>query len=153
MLMRLSQPLFHPVRLDAASAPRAWPLVRLFEPAQSLAAWVSFVRAQKRRSNSGVTAIEDQRGYFHAVIVWTVETHLSWRRTLRIAAHMVGSLPGHALQDAVIAAVRDLSREKQCDTILVDPGESHSSLARETLLATGFRPLARQAWLAPALDR
>ena len=66
------------------------------------------------------------------------------------AMKMVSAAKLRRAQDAVIAAVRDLSREKQCDTILVDPGESHSSLARETLLATGFRPLARQAWLAPA---
>jgi hypothetical protein len=145
-----AHPLFSPVRLDAVLAVRAYPLVRLFEPGQSLSAWVRFVRARARTPNAGVTAVEDARGYYHALIVWNVDTHLSWRRTLRIETHMLGDLPGGGLHATVLTIVRELAQEKHCDTILLEPADVPGSLARTALISKGFRPLTRQAWLAPA---
>lgn len=140
--------VFRARRLDVRSAARAFPLVQVFDRDASLTGWVRFVRARARGSKAGVSAIEDCRRYIHAIIVWSVEGHLALRRTLRVSSTLVGALPGLALQEAVVEAVRALAVDLECEAILVEHGDGGGARFREALLASGFAPLAGASFLS-----
>ena len=141
------KPIFKSVRLEAGSAPRAFPLVQLYDPHQSVPGWTQFVRSQSRTAHRGVNAIADQRGYLHALFVWNVDRHLTWRRVLRVSSVVLAALPGCAVQHAVIRAMRDLAGERECEAILIEPGNEHSGLGRNLLQSTGFLPLSESAFV------
>ncbi len=141
------RPVFKSVRVDWRGAPRAFPLIQLYDPRQTVAGWTQFVRSHGRAGRSGVNAIEDQRGYLHAIFIWRVENHLLWRRTLRIATLVLGGLPGRAVQEAAGAALRELAHLLDCETILVEANEEHHGLHPQFLLMSGFTPVSGAVYM------
>ena len=141
------KPVFRSIPLEWKDAARALPLVQLVDPRQTVQDWTSFVRSQARAGRAGVQAIEDGRGYLHAVFLWQIERRLVWQRTLRVSGVVLGGLPGRAARDAVLTAIRELARGYKSDSIVVEASDDAGSLGRETLLASGYSPFSTAAFV------
>lgn len=137
-----SEPLFKTTNVDRRVALRAWPLVQISHPGVSQAAWLSFAIATGRRlgRTGGVVAIEDARGYIHAVFVWNILRTVSDRRAMRITDMIVAALPGRQLAETIVDAIRDVANQVAAYSVLVEIGDRQ--LAPETLLYDGYELFA-----------
>ena len=131
-------PLFKTTPVDRRVALRAWPLVQLSHPGVSREEWLSYAISIGRRlgKTGGAVAIEDARGYIHAVFSWHVTRTISYRKALRVCDMVVGALPGRQLAETIVTAVRDLAEQVGADSVLVEIGDRQ--LAPDSLLSDGF---------------
>ena len=141
------KPVFRSIPLEWKDAGRALPLVQLVDPGETAQDWIKFVRSRARAGRGGVQAIEDNRGYLHAIFSWEIEPRLVWRRTLRVSSVVLGGLPGRAVRDVLLASIRDLARGHDCESIVVEASDEAGGLGREPLLASGFTPIASAAFV------
>jgi hypothetical protein len=134
-------PLFKTTPVDRRVALRAWPLVQISHPAVTRENWISYATAVGRRlgKNGGVVAIEDSRGYIHALFAWNVVRTVSYRRSMRVTDMIVGALPGRRLAETIVSAIRAVAEEADADSVLVEVGDRQ--LAPDTLLSDGFEQL------------
>ena len=141
------KPVFRSVPLEWKDAARALPLVQLVDPRETAQDWIKFVRSRARAGRGGVQAIEDGRGYLHALFAWEIERRLVWRRTLRVSGVVLGGLPGRAVRDAVFVSIRELASGYECESIMVEASDEAGGLGRDALLASGFSPVAAAAFV------
>ncbi len=140
-------PLFRSAALQARSASRAYPLVRLFQSGLDQRRWNAFVKYQSRKGG-GVMMIEDSRGAAHAVFTWRVRTNMLGERVLSVTDAVLGSLPGRALCDALVEEISALAREQECQSIEVELPDQGSGPNRDMLLTRGFRLIGGARFLA-----
>lgn len=128
--------------MDRRAALRAWPLVQISHPGVSLDDWLSYAIATGRRlgKNGGVVAIEDSRGYIHALFAWHVVRTVSHRRAMRVTDLIVGALPGRPLAETIVNAIRDIADQANAESVLIEIGERQ--LAPDALLSGGFEEFA-----------
>lgn len=135
---RAPEPLFKTTPVDRRAALRAWPLVQISHPGVSLEAWLSYAVSTGKRlgKTGGVVAIEDARGYIHALFSWNVLRTVTYRRAMRITDMIVGALPGRQLAETIVEAVREVAEQVGADSVLIEIGDRQ--LAPDTLLSDGF---------------
>ncbi len=140
--------IFQSAPLKPTSARRAYALVRLFNPQMDLPDWLTYARSFARHSarSAGLHALEDERGYIHAVFAYNVRHHLRHRRLLRVTDVVIGHLPGRTLAEALLGSVADIAQESACDSVMVELGEA--SLARDALRQAGFAQTEMECFLA-----
>lgn len=128
--------------MDRRVALRAWPLVQISHPEVTREAWLSYAVAAGRRlgKNRGLIAIEDSRGYIHAIFGWHVVRSVSHRRAMRVTDMVVGALPGRRLAESVVSAIREMADQVQADSVLIEIGDRQ--LAPGALLSDGFEQFA-----------
>ncbi|MBX9758357.1 MAG: hypothetical protein K2Y29_06235 [Beijerinckiaceae bacterium] len=134
-------PLFKTTPVDRRVALRAWPLVQLSHPGVTREEWLSYAISTGKRlgKTGGAVAIEDSRGYIHALFSWSVTRTISHRRAMRVCDMVVGALPGQRLAETIVAAVRDVAAEIEADSVLIEIGDRQ--LAPDALLSDGFEHL------------
>lgn len=134
-------PLFHTVAVDRRVALRAWPLVQSSRPAARLEDWRAYAAALGRRvgKSAGLVAVEDERGYIHAIFAWHVQRAIGRPRELRVTDLVVGNLPGRQLAESVVAAIRVVAGEARADSVMVEIGDRQ--IAPDALLSDGFERL------------
>lgn len=135
---RSPDPLFKTTTVDRRAALRAWPLVQISHPGVTLEEWLDYAVATGRRlgKTGGAVAIEDARGYIHAVFAWHIVRTISRRRSMRVMDMVVGALPGRQLAETIVAAVRELAEQARADSVLIEIGDRQ--LAPDALLSDGF---------------
>ena len=139
-VLQNEQPLFRAEPLRAASAGRAYSLIRLFEMGLDQRRWNDFVRRVSRADKSGgVMMIQDSRGAAHAVFAWRVAPSLRGERVLSVNDMIVGSLPGRALCESLIDALNALALEQDCLSIEIESAAAGVGPCRETMCARGFK--------------
>lgn len=133
-----SEPLFNVTTVDRRVALRAWPLVQIAYPGVGREAWFAYAKAVGRRRGKvgGAVAIEDSRGYIHALFAWHVNRTIARRRALRVCDLVVGALPGKPLAAAIVQAIRAVAAEAGADSVLVEIGDRQ--LPPDALLSDGF---------------
>ncbi|MFN3888800.1 MAG: hypothetical protein ACK4MV_00275 [Beijerinckiaceae bacterium] len=133
-----AEPLFKTTPVDRRVALRAWPLVQISHPGVTREEWVSYAVSAGRRlgKTGGVIAIEDARGYIHALFAWHVVRTVSHRRAMRVTDMVVGALPGRHLAETIVAAIREVADQADADSVLIEIGDRQ--LAPDTLLSDGF---------------
>ena len=134
-------PLFKTTAMDRRVALRAWPLIQISHPGVSREEWLSYALAAGRRlgKTGGVVAIEDSRGYIHALFAWHVVRTVSHRRAMRVTDMVVGALPGKQLAETIVSAIREIADQVGADSVLVEVGDRQ--LAPDTRLSDGFEQL------------
>ncbi len=117
---------------------RAWPLVQISHPGVRLEEWLSYAISTGKRlgKTGGVVAIEDARGYIHALFAWNVLAHGNLRRAMRVTDMIVAALPGRRLAETIVEAVRDIAEHTRADSVLIEIGDRQ--LAPDALLSDGF---------------
>jgi hypothetical protein len=130
--------LFKPTSVDRRVALRAWPLVQISHPKVSLEEWLSYAVATGRRlgKTGGVLAIEDARGYIHALFAWHVVRTISHRRAMRVTDMIVGALPGRTLAETIVGAIREIAEQTRADSVLIEIGDRQ--IAPDALLSDGY---------------
>ena len=133
-----NEPLFKTTAVDRRAALRAWPLVQISHPGVALEDWLSFAIATGRRlgKSGGAVAIEDSRGYIHAVFVWNVMRTVADRRAMRITDMIVAALPGRQLAETIVDAIREVANQVAAYSVLIEIGDRQ--LAPEALLSDGY---------------
>ena len=81
-----------------------------------------------------------------------VENDLVWKRVLRVSNVVVSGLPGAELQKAVVAAIQNLGRDKDCEAVLLDTSDQRGGLRYEDLMASGFAALPGAAFVQRLVD-
>ena len=134
-------PLFRPVPVDRKVALRAWPLVQNSHPESGQEAWMAYAASLRRkaRRKAGLIAIEDSRGYIHGVFAWHVHRAIGAPRVMRVTDLVVANLPGRSLAECIVESIREVARETDSDTVLVEIGERQ--IAPDALLSDGFEHL------------
>jgi len=141
----IDEPLFRTAPVDRRMALRAWPLVQSSSPGARLEDWLSYARAQSPRAGakqarrSALVALEDERGYVHALFAWHVRRAIGCARTLRVTDLVVGSLPGRPLAESLVTAIRQAARQARADSVVVEMGDRQ--IAPDALLSEGFEHL------------
>lgn len=137
-----AEPLFKTTTVNRRVALQAWPIVQISHPSVSQTAWLSFAVATGRRlgRTGGVVAIEDSRGYIHAVFVWNVLRTVADRRAMRITDMIVAALPGRQLAETIVDAIREVANQVAAHSVLIEIGDRQ--LAPETLLSDGYELFA-----------
>lgn len=160
------EPLFRATPVDRRIALRAWPLVQSSCPQTRLEDWLSYAVAQAGAARlrtpagappttraiprrAGLVALEDERGYIHALFAWHAHRAIGHRRTLRVTDLVVGSLPGRPLAESVVQAIRQAAVEAKADVVVVELGERQ--IAPEALLSDGFEHLVLHCMRSRAL--
>jgi hypothetical protein len=120
---------------------RAWPLVQLSHPGVSREDWLSYAISMGKRfgKTGGAMAIEDSRGYIHALFSWSVTRTIHHRRAMRVCDMVVGALPGQRLGETIVSAVREVAAQIDADSVLVEIGDRQ--IAPDSLLCDGFEHL------------
>lgn len=150
--------IFHAARLGPADARRAYGLVQFFDPALRIEDWLAFIGAEGG-SGTEFLAIEDARGYAHAVFSHRVEHDLRRGRVVRLTAIACSGLPSRLLHDAIFETAERLAREAGCRGIVLElsevdaPGAWEASCSLEAsvnarfdrISSLWFRPLAYAA--------
>lgn len=141
-LARDESPLFHTVAVDRRVALRAWPLVQSSRPAARLEDWRAYAAALNRRvgKSAGLVAVEDERGYIHAVFAWHVHRAIGRPRELRVSDLVVGNLPGRQLAESLVIAIRRVAAATRASSVMVEIGDRQ--IAPDALLSDGFERLA-----------
>ncbi len=109
-----------------------------------LGQWIAYAARGRRQGRSapktaGLVAIQDQRGYIHAVFAWSVHRSIGHPRLLRVSDMVVGALPGRWLAESIVAAVQDVARKTKADSVMVEIGDRQ--LAPDALVSEGFEHL------------
>jgi len=141
----LQEPLFRATGVSRRVALRAWPLVQSSSPRTRLEDWLAYAAAQggaarlRAPRRGGLVALEDGRGYIHALFAWHVHRAIDHPRLLRVTDLVVGSLPGRPLAECLVQAIRQAAAETRADTVVVEMGERQ--IAPDALLSDGFERL------------
>ena len=113
----LPTPLFRVTNVDKRVALRVWPLVQIAHPDVPQDEWLAYAKAigSRRGKAGGAVAIEDARGYIHALFAWHVNRTITRRKAMRISDLVVGALPGKplavmSLQALIAEAARNPKR-------------------------------------------
>ncbi len=149
------EPLFHATSVTRRVALRAWPLVQSSSPRTRLEDWLAYAAAQGGAARlrappaappmrpaprrAGLVALEDARGYIHALFAWHVHRAIGHPRTLRVTDLVVGSLPGRPLAESLAQAIRQAAAQARADNVVVEMGERQ--IAPDALLSDGFEHL------------
>lgn len=138
----LSAPLFRVTNVDRRVALRIWPLVQIAHPGVPQDEWLAYAKAIGRRRGKagGAVAIEDARGYIHALFAWHVNRTITRRKAMRISDLVVGALPGRPLAAAIVAAIRSVASDAGADSVMVEIGDRQ--LPPDALLSDGFEQFA-----------
>lgn len=141
-LVNSDAPIFQAMILTPQLARRAYTLVRMAYPSVSLKTWMNHVRASAsvRSRASGLIALVDARSYIHGLFAWRLLHHLEHRKALWISDVILAELPGHALQQAVFAAIRRISVAKEAGLVVIMAGKQAGGLRRDACIAHGFAP-------------
>jgi hypothetical protein len=136
--IRSPAPLFRTTAVDRRAALRAWPLVQISHPGVRLEEWLSYAISKGNRfgKTGGVVAIEDARGYIHALFSWHVLRTVAYRRALRVTDMIVAALPGRRLAETIVESVWDVADQASADNVLVEIGDRQ--LAPDAFLSDGF---------------
>lgn len=113
--------VFRAARLESRGADRAYALVQFLDPTLKREDWVAFLAAAG--GGADVMAIEDARGYAHAVFVQRVEQDLRYGRVLRLTALACSGLPSPDLHEAIFASGDRIARERGCSGVLIELAE------------------------------
>jgi len=143
-----------------AAAAKAYVLVSLVRPELSAKSWAALTRHYGRRSpwRAGLMAIEDRRGYAHAVFRYEVDTapplgaRTGWVvdpdctgdcRLLRVQEPLLASVPGEGLERALARSAESLADALRCPWISLElpAGELRDGSAAN-LLKFGFQELS-----------
>jgi hypothetical protein len=129
------------VTVDRRVALRAWPLVQSSRPAARLEDWRTYAAALGRRvgKSAGLVAVEDERGYIHALFAWHVHRAIGHPRELRVSDLVVGNLPGRELAHSSVVAIRRIATTTHADSVMVEIGDRQ--IAPDALLSDGFERL------------
>lgn len=147
-------PLFKTTPVDRRVALRAWPLVQISHPAVTREEWVSYAVTTGRRlgKTGGVVAIEDSRGYIHALFSWYVVRTVSHRKAMRVNDMIVGALPGRRLAETIVESIREVADQAGAGSVLIEIGDQQ--LAPDTLLSDGFEEFVMHCMrIKPASER
>ena len=142
-------PLFHTVAVNRRVALRAWPLVQSSCPSTQLEDWRAYAAALNRGAgkSAGLLAVEDERGYIHALFAWHIHRAIGRPRALRITDLVVGSLPGRELAQSIVIAIRRVAEATRADSVMVEIGDRQ--LAPDALLSDGFERLVMDCMRSP----
>lgn len=140
--IRSPAPLFRTTAVDRRAALRAWPLVQMSDPGVRLEDWLSYAISTGKRLGKmgGMVAIEDARGYIHALFSWHVLRTVAYRRAMRVTDMIVAALPGRQLAETIVEAVRAIADQAGADSVLIEIGDRQ--LAPDALLSNGFEHFA-----------
>lgn len=131
---------FRAVRLECDRARRGYALLHFFDPALKLEDWLAYLDAQDRPgAGSDVVAIEDSRGYAHALFTHEVEQTLRHGRVLRVQALACSGVPSPVLHDAIVAAAERIARERGCKGVVLEIGDGPRDERAESSLETSLR--------------
>lgn len=141
------QELFRAERLSPHQARLAFHLVRLCQPRWTLLDWLELTRRLCRRApdRSGLIAVRDRRGVFHAIFGYSIDLGLDHGRCLRIGDLIVAHLPGSAIDDAIVDCAERLQASLGCDSLVIDiRAERASGVSRrlQAILAERFTPVS-----------
>ena len=139
--------IFCSTPLRSGNLRRAYPLVHLFDPRLDLPSWTTYAKSIIRQSSriGGLRAIEDGRGYIHAVFAYGVRQDLRHRKLMRVSDVVIGHLPGQILARTLLDSIGVIARDLDCNRVMVELGEG--SPARETLQKAGFAPSDIECYL------
>ncbi len=139
--------IFRTVPLRPETVRRAYPLVHLFDRALDLTEWTTYAKSLIRQNarTGGLKAIEDGRGYIHAVFAYSVRRHLRHRKLLRVSDVVIGHLPGQILAQTLLDSIAELACECDCERVMVELGDG--SAAREAMWQAGFTPTDIECFL------
>ncbi|MBK9082606.1 MAG: hypothetical protein IPL88_11275 [Rhizobiales bacterium] len=131
---------FRAVRLERDRAGRGFALVHFFDPALKLEDWLAYLDARDRPgAGSDVVAIEDSRGYAHALFTHEVEQDLRHGRVLRVQALACSGVPSPVLNAAIVAAAERIARERGCKGVVLEIGGGAGDEDAETGLEASLR--------------
>ncbi len=141
--------IFNPVPLSGPDLKRVYPLVRMVEPAVTLAQWLAFARRSFGRlrggkaRDKGLIALQDVRGYIHAAYSYAVDARLTRGPLLRVDALLVGRLPGRVLNDALLKSIEEIAAAAGCESIQIALIGFHDEFPdagiRGLLVGAGYR--------------
>ncbi len=135
---------FRALPMDRQRASAAYPLVYMHDSSITLQKWLRFVgqRCRARSGRTGLIAIHDCRGIFHALFSYRIDSDLRIHRRLCIGDLIVAHLPGSQIDAAVAASAQSVSAQFDCQTITIEqPFRSPISLECPTA-----RLLKRREW-------
>jgi hypothetical protein len=134
-------PLFQVRTLKPGEFKDAWPLVSLAHPSVTRARWLAFARrVASGRQGAGMFAVEDLRGFIHALAVFRVTDDVEKGRVLLIQPVICARLPGRDLDDVLADGLRDLAHTLACEGVVVETpfaGDAVKDTAK-ALLDRGF---------------
>jgi hypothetical protein len=132
--------IFQEKLLDGRHARLAYPLVCHVKPAMPINDWIAFVRRWSRLSpnKGGIMALNDRRGYLHAIFTYRVEQNLRFGCFVRITDVIVGHLPGETLNRAIMECTDRLAERIGCSMIVIEP--THETAHARMLAAAEIRP-------------
>lgn len=114
--------MFEASAMAPLQARKAFPLVRHNYPDLTIDQWMAFTRQRARMSprRAGIVAVQDRRGYVHAIICYCVDRHLRRSATLRVTDVVVGRLPGKIIDLAIVRSAERLATEMGCRSLVFD---------------------------------
>ncbi len=140
--------------LDLEKIEQAYGLVRLANPGITLETWLDFASSQMSPSKapeSGILAVEDERGYILGLVGYTVDHDLQHGRTLLAKNFIALSYTEERrriVAFSLIEAMEDIARKKQCRTIRTIVHEPEAALQDawiiEVLKSSGHHAEARR---------
>ena len=145
--------IFRTARLGSADAQRAYALIQFFDPGLKFEDWLTWLGGGVGEAPQ-LLAIEDARGYAHAVFHWRVENDPSRGRLLRLTTLACSGLPSRVLHEAIFEGAERQARESGCVGVMLEiadatPAESagaslHSAVDTRfsRLSSTWFLPVA-----------
>lgn len=115
--------MFEATAMAPQQARKAFPLVWHSHPHLTFDQWMAFIRRRSRRSprRAGIVAVQDRRGYVHAIFFYCVDYHLQRSATLRVTNVVVGRLPGKIIDRAIVRSAERLAKEMGCRSLVFDP--------------------------------
>ncbi len=121
--------IFRVEPMTGAGAVGAYPLVRMWDPHRSQAAWRALASHYcGRRAGRGMMAVRDRRGVIHGLFTYHVQRTLRHGTVLRLNDVIVAQMPGPSLADIVVDGADALRRDLGCDALVIDLPVSHGGL-------------------------
>lgn len=146
--------IFRTARLGSADAQKAFALIQFFDPNLKIEDWLAWLEGEAGEPPQ-LLAIQDSRGYTHAVFNCRIEKDPRRGRLLKLTALACSGLPSRVLHEAIFEAAECQARESGCAGVALElsdcapaPAGPVASLNASVgarfsrLSSTWFRPVA-----------
>lgn len=145
--------IFRTARLGSAGAQRAYALIQFFDPGLKFEDWLAWLDGGTGEAPQ-LLAIEDARGYTHAVFNCRIENDPRRGRLLRMTTLACSGLPSRVLHEAIFDGAERQARESGCAGVMLEiadaaPTEARSAVASlNSAVGTRFSRLS-STWFLP----
>ena len=145
--------IFRTARLGSADAQRAYALIQFFDPGLRIEDWLAWVEGGAGPAPH-LIAIEDARGYAHAVFNCRIENDPRRGRLFWLTALACSGLPSRVLHEAIFEGAERQARESGCAGVVLEladgaPAQAASAAASlQSSVGTRFSRLS-STWFRP----